>query len=145
MTPNLSAGGEFFWLQSNLKSGVGLAVRHTGEKHVGTVQVRLHGRMGVPIPILNLEDLESLKGYHLVVDRSFDKEQFLFLTMIKTGPSKLKYDHCCLLIRTALLLAGGHDWHHVYGLCAQGFRKDHTRFRLPLALAVTRGLGHCWL
>jgi len=39
VTPNLSAGGEFFWLQSNLKSGVGLAMRHTGEKHVGTLQV----------------------------------------------------------------------------------------------------------
>ncbi|KAJ9527261.1 hypothetical protein QJQ45_025530 [Haematococcus lacustris] len=39
LTPRLSAGGEFFWLHSNLKSGVGLAMRHQGTKHVATMQV----------------------------------------------------------------------------------------------------------
>jgi mitochondrial import receptor subunit TOM40 len=47
VTPQLSAGGEFFWLQSNLKSGVGLAVRHTGEKHVGTLQLATTGIMSM--------------------------------------------------------------------------------------------------
>jgi mitochondrial import receptor subunit TOM40 len=47
VTPSLSAGGEFFWLQSSLKSGVGLALRHTGEKHVGTMQLATTGIMSM--------------------------------------------------------------------------------------------------
>lgn len=39
VTPKLALGGEFFWLHSNLKSGVGFAARHTGDKHVATMQV----------------------------------------------------------------------------------------------------------
>lgn len=43
MTPKLSAGGEFFWLAGNQKSGVGLAMRHQGDKHVATMQVATTG------------------------------------------------------------------------------------------------------
>lgn len=43
ITPRLSAGGEFFWLQNNLKSGVGAALRHQGDKHVATLQVATTG------------------------------------------------------------------------------------------------------
>ncbi len=45
ITPKLSAGGEFFWLPSNAKSGVGLAVRHQGDKHVATCQIATTGIM----------------------------------------------------------------------------------------------------
>ena len=37
----------FLSLQSSLKSGVGLAVRHTGEKHVGTLQLATTGIMSM--------------------------------------------------------------------------------------------------
>jgi mitochondrial import receptor subunit TOM40 len=43
LTPRLSAGGEFFWLHSNLKSGVGLALRHAGDKHIATAQLATTG------------------------------------------------------------------------------------------------------
>lgn len=39
LTPGLSAGGEFFWLGGQMRSGLGLALRHTGERHVATLQV----------------------------------------------------------------------------------------------------------
>lgn len=45
ITPKLSAGGEFFWLPSNAKSGVGLALRHQGDKHVATCQIATTGIM----------------------------------------------------------------------------------------------------
>lgn len=47
LTPKLSAGGELFWLQSNMKSGVGLAVRHAGDKHVSTAQIASTGVMNL--------------------------------------------------------------------------------------------------
>ncbi|GIL67854.1 hypothetical protein Vafri_21138 [Volvox africanus] len=47
ITPKLSAGGEFFWLPSNFKSGVGLALRHQGDKHVATCQVATTGIMNM--------------------------------------------------------------------------------------------------
>ncbi len=43
VTPKLSAGGEFFWLPGSYKSGVGLALRHTGDKHVATCQMATTG------------------------------------------------------------------------------------------------------
>ena len=43
VTPSISAGGEFFWLNSSLKSGVGFALRHSGEKTVATMQVATTG------------------------------------------------------------------------------------------------------
>lgn len=39
ITPSLSAGGEIFYLSQQLKSGVGAAVRHTGERHIAVAQV----------------------------------------------------------------------------------------------------------
>lgn len=39
ITPSLSAGGEVFYLSQQLKSGVGLACRHVGERHVAVAQV----------------------------------------------------------------------------------------------------------
>jgi mitochondrial import receptor subunit TOM40 len=43
VTPSLSAGGEFFWLGGQLRSGLGLALRHTGDKHIATVQLASTG------------------------------------------------------------------------------------------------------
>lgn len=43
LTQKLSAGGEFFWLASSLKSGVGFAMRHADDKHVATMQVATTG------------------------------------------------------------------------------------------------------
>jgi mitochondrial import receptor subunit TOM40 len=48
VTPTLSAGGEFFYLQSSQKSGVGLAMRHqTSDKHVSTMQIATTGIMSM--------------------------------------------------------------------------------------------------
>ena len=43
ITPALSVGGELFWLSQALKSGVGLAARHVGERHVATLQAATTG------------------------------------------------------------------------------------------------------
>ncbi|GFR41526.1 hypothetical protein Agub_g2222, partial [Astrephomene gubernaculifera] len=43
LTPKLSAGGEFFYLPGQPKSGMGLALRHQGDKHVATCQVATTG------------------------------------------------------------------------------------------------------
>ena len=43
MTPNLSAGGEVFWLSKGNKSGTGFAARHTGKQHVATCQLATTG------------------------------------------------------------------------------------------------------
>eukprot|EP00879_Flechtneria_rotunda_P032803 GHRR01036163.1.p1 GENE.GHRR01036163.1~~GHRR01036163.1.p1 ORF type:complete len:159 (-),score=37.03 GHRR01036163.1:36-512(-) len=43
VTPRFSAGGEFFWLGGQLRSGVGLAVRHTGDNHIATMQLATTG------------------------------------------------------------------------------------------------------
>jgi hypothetical protein len=43
ITPQLSAGCEMFYLSQQLKSGVGLAARHTGEKHIATMQLATTG------------------------------------------------------------------------------------------------------
>nr|QKY15283.1 mitochondrial import receptor subunit TOM40-1 (TOM40-1) [Polytomella parva] len=43
VTPTLSVGGEFFWLQPNLKSGVGFAARHATPSNVATLQVATTG------------------------------------------------------------------------------------------------------
>lgn len=43
MTPSLSAGGEVFWLPQQMRSGVGLCLRHTGDKHIAAVQLATTG------------------------------------------------------------------------------------------------------
>lgn len=43
VTPKLSAGGEVFWLPAQMRSGVGLCVRHQGDKHIATVQAASTG------------------------------------------------------------------------------------------------------
>lgn len=43
VTPQLALGGEAFYLSQALKSGIGLAARHQGEKHVATAQVASTG------------------------------------------------------------------------------------------------------
>ena len=41
--PNLSVGAEVFYImQKEQRSGAGFSVRHTGDKHIGTMQVRTH-------------------------------------------------------------------------------------------------------
>ncbi|PRW61086.1 mitochondrial import receptor subunit TOM40-1-like [Chlorella sorokiniana] len=39
VTPRLSLGGEVFYLAEQRRSGIGLAARHAGEKHIATAQV----------------------------------------------------------------------------------------------------------
>lgn len=43
VTPHLAVGGEFFWLQSSMKSGVGVALRHADDKNIFTTQVATTG------------------------------------------------------------------------------------------------------
>jgi mitochondrial import receptor subunit TOM40 len=82
ITPHLSAGGEFFWLHSGLKSGVGLAVRHTGEKHVGTLQAATTG-------ILSM-------GYaHKVTDKITLASDFLWHMGSKEATATVGFD--CML------------------------------------------------
>ena len=39
MTPRLAVGGEVFYLAEQRRSGFGLAARHSGDKHVSTLQI----------------------------------------------------------------------------------------------------------
>ena len=43
VTPNLALGGETFWLSQAMKSGVGFAARHQGDKHIATAQIATTG------------------------------------------------------------------------------------------------------
>lgn len=82
ITPKLSAGGEFFWLQSNLKSGVGLALRHTGDKHVATLQLATTGIMSM--------------GYaHKVSDKITLASDFLWQWQSREATATLGFD--CML------------------------------------------------
>ena len=47
MTPQLSVGGELFWLRSAQKSGAGFAARHAGASHVATAQVATTGLLSL--------------------------------------------------------------------------------------------------
>lgn len=43
VTPNLSAGAEVFFLPQQMRSGVGLCLRHQGEKHIAAMQLATTG------------------------------------------------------------------------------------------------------
>ena len=47
VTPQLSVGGELFWLRSAQKSGAGFAARHAGASHVATAQVATTGLLSL--------------------------------------------------------------------------------------------------
>jgi len=82
ITPKLSAGGEFFWLQSNLKSGVGFALRHTDDKHVATMQVATTGIL-------------SLQYAHKVSDKITLATDFLWHWAAREATATVGYD--CIL------------------------------------------------
>ncbi|KAL6764076.1 40 kDa translocon at mitochondrial outer envelope membrane [Haematococcus lacustris] len=79
LTPRLSAGGEFFWLHSNLKSGVGLAMRHQGTKHVATMQVATTGIL-------------SLQYAHKVNEKVTLATDFLWQFATREATATLGYD-----------------------------------------------------
>lgn len=82
ITPKLSLGGEFFWLQSNLKSGVGFAARHSGDKHVATMQVATTGIL-------------SLQYSHKVNEKVTLATDFLWHFATREVTATLGYD--CIL------------------------------------------------
>lgn len=47
MTPQLSVGGELFWLRSAQKSGAGFAARHACAAHVATAQIATTGLLSL--------------------------------------------------------------------------------------------------
>lgn len=47
VTPQLSVGGELFWLRSAQKSGAGFAARHAGAAHVATAQIATTGLLSL--------------------------------------------------------------------------------------------------
>lgn len=82
ITPKLSAGGEFFWLQANLKSGVGFALRHADKQHVATMQVATTGIL-------------SLQYAHRVNEKVTLATDFLWHWATREATAAVGYD--CIL------------------------------------------------
>jgi hypothetical protein len=89
ITPSLSAGGEFFWLGGQLRSGLGLALRHTGEQHIATCQVASTGIL-------------SAQYAHKVTDkvRGFCCAVFMLILLVLLKKA-------CVPAKVLLLLVGG--------------------------------------
>ncbi|KAI8464364.1 MAG: eukaryotic porin-domain-containing protein [Monoraphidium minutum] len=87
ITPNLSAGGEFFYLSGQLKSGVGVAVRHTGEKHIAVGQVATTG-------------IANLQYAHRVTDKITMVSDLLWQWNSREATATIGYD--CILRQARL-------------------------------------------
>ncbi|KXZ56173.1 hypothetical protein GPECTOR_1g149 [Gonium pectorale] len=79
LTPKLSAGGEFFWLPSQMKSGVGLALRHQGDKHVATLQLATTG-------------IANMQYTHKVTDKVTLAADFLWHIASRDATATIGYD-----------------------------------------------------
>lgn len=82
VTPRLAVGGEFFWLNANMKSGVGFAARHTGKQHVATMQVATTGIL-------------SLQYSHRVTEKVTLASDFLWHWATREATATMGYD--CML------------------------------------------------
>ena len=79
ITPALSVGGELFWLSQALKSGVGLAARHVGERHIATLQAATTGIL-------------SLQYAHRVTDKVTLASDFLWHWGSREATATVGYD-----------------------------------------------------
>eukprot|EP00798_Chlamydomonas_sp_ICE-L_P013142 gene13142-3464_t len=82
VTPNFQAGGELFYLASNLKSGVGMAMRHSSDKHVATAQIATTGIL-------------SLQYAHKVNEKITLATDFLLHMASREATATMGYD--CML------------------------------------------------
>lgn len=87
ITPNLSAGGEFFYLASQMKSGVGLALRHTGDKHIAVCQLATTG-------------IANLQYAHKVSDKIMMVSDLLWQFNSREATATIGYD--CILRQARL-------------------------------------------
>lgn len=102
VTPRLAAGGELFWLQTAMKSGVGLALRHTGDRCVSTAQVASTGVM-------------NLQYSHRVTDRVTLASDLLWHWGTRDAVATVGYDAILRQVRrrpcaSIQALAGRADW-----------------------------------
>lgn len=79
VTPKLALGAELFWLQSNLKSGVGLAARHADEKHIAVAQVATTGIL-------------SLQYGHKVTDKIMLLTDLMYNWLHREASASVGYD-----------------------------------------------------
>ena len=82
VTPELALGGEIFYLAGNLKSGVGVAARHAGEKHAATAQVATTG-------------IVNLTYAHRVTDKVTLASEFMWSLASREATATVGYD-CAL-------------------------------------------------
>ena len=82
VTPGLALGGEIFYLAGNLKSGVGVAARHCGEKHAATAQVATTG-------------IVNLTYAHRVTDKVTLASEFMWSLASREATATVGYD-CAL-------------------------------------------------
>lgn len=80
VTPNLTLGGEAFWLRAQGKSGTGFAARHAGTNHVATAQVATTG-------------LVSLGYVHRVSDKVSLASDFLWNWQAREATASFGYDY----------------------------------------------------
>ena len=62
VTPNLALGGETFWLSQAMKSGVGFAARHQGDKHIATAQIATTGLVSLNYAHRLSEKVSKIRG-----------------------------------------------------------------------------------
>ncbi len=146
ITPRLSAGGEFFWLHNNLKSGVGAALRHQGDRHVATLQVRTLHKSQPCGPRCAVKNSVSLQASPHPAHNLAGRKCFC-APGILAGQCSERI-HMCLCVRVCVCVcvcvcvpgcgAGGHNRHPFDAVRTQGQRKDHARGGPPLALDAAR-------
>ncbi|KAI7846351.1 hypothetical protein COHA_000188 [Chlorella ohadii] len=67
VTPQLSLGGEVFYLAEQRRSGIGLAARHAGEKHIATAQVANTGLVSLTYIQKISEKASASFGYDYIL------------------------------------------------------------------------------
>lgn len=99
VTDKLSVGGEFFFVKSGNKSGLGVAVRHSGDKHIAVAQLATTGIL-------------SLQYAHKVTDKVTLASDFLWHWSNRESTATVGYD--CNLRQCRL--RGKVDSHGVVGV-----------------------------
>eukprot|EP00803_Ostreobium_quekettii_P011569 evm.model.scf_130EXC.12 EVM.evm.TU.scf_130EXC.12 scf_130EXC:130493-135417(+) len=80
VTPRLAAGGEMFYMDEQQKSGIGLAARHVGDKHIATCQLSDTG-------------LISLSYLHKVGEKASLAADLLYNWNVREATATVGYDY----------------------------------------------------
>lgn len=138
VTPTLSAGGEFFWLGGQLRSGLGVAVRHTGDAHIATVQVATTGIL-------------SAQYAHKVTDKvgAWEHEQLPVCDRVRARVCVWALRVCMCVACACMLECVPVCLHHFVRACALIQARDHschcchTTFGCVIAVNIA-AVVHAW-